>query len=426
MPLNVLVNGAGICGPAVALFLLHSDPSHNITVVERSPGLRTAGQQIDIRAQGIPIMKKLGLLEKVKQRTVAESGVAVVDAQGTIKALFEVNNSGKGQQALTSEYEIMRGDLVDVLYQESLEVGRRVERDGKGPGVKYEFGKYATQLSQDDSGVDVIFSDGSRGRYDLAVGCDGQGSRTRRMVWGEEQGNNVFKSLGGLVAFFSIPREQEEDIGKLFNLPEYRVVFTRTGNRPVTQVVLGVLDKVEDLTDYPSKSVEEQKAAWRKLYADCKWQRERLLNGLDTTEDFYMTELGQVKMDSWAEGRVVLVGDAGYAPSGVTGQGTTASLVGAYILAGELARHGDDVAAALRSYDKVLRPYVNEMQKLAPGTPNLLYPKTEWGIWALQTALGVVTKLQIYKVLNMILPDTKGGLGLPEYPDLNLPGDIVL
>lgn len=425
MPLNILINGAGICGPALSIFLLHSNPSHNITVVERSPDLRTQGQQIDIRAQGIPLMKQLGLLEKIKERTVPESGLAFVDADGKTKAFFGVNKSGKGQQAFSSEYEIMRGDLVDILYQESLTVGASAAKQEGGGGIKYEFGKFATELHQDDQGVDVVFTDDSKGRFDLVVGCDGQGSRTRRMTWGEQLGEGVFKSLGGYVAFFSIPKLEDDDIGRIFQLPNYRNFFTRTSNRPVTQVVLGILEEPEALKAVVKGSVEEQKASWKKLYADCAYQRERLLDGLDNTEDFYMSQLGQVKMDSWSKGRVVLVGDAGYCPSGASGQGSTASLVGAYILAGELARHGNDIAAGLRSYNKVLRPYVDGMQKLIPGAPNILYPKTAWGIWALQTILGVITTLRVDRLMNRILPESKGGLVVPEYAELKLPRGIT-
>lgn len=425
MPLKILINGAGICGPALSIFLLHSNPAHSITVVERSPDLRSAGQQIDIRDQGIPLIRKLGLLDEIKKRTVSELGIAFVDQQGRQKALLSVNNTGKGRQALTSEFEIMRGDLVNVLYEDSLKISKKAESAGTGGGVKYEFGKYATELTQDDDGVDVTFSDGRKDRYDLVVGCDGQTSRTRRMVWGEESTKDFLKSLGAYIAFYNIPKEGEEDFGQVVHLPEYRVIFTRTGNQPVTQVNFATMNISDEMRNSLGKTVDEQKAIWRRLYDDCSWQRERLLNGLDKTDDFYMAHVAQIKMDSWSKGRVVLAGDAGYCPTLFTGQGTTASLLGSYVLAGELARHGDDITAGLASYDKVLRPYVDEMQKLFPGAPNILYPKTKWGIWGLQTVLGIVTSLKIDKVMNMLLPEGKGGRVIPEYPELHLPGDTA-
>ncbi|KAI0185549.1 hypothetical protein EV127DRAFT_196031 [Xylaria flabelliformis] len=63
MPLKVLIIGAGVCGPALATMLRRADPDmekyEEITVIERAPKLRE-GLQIDIRAQGISVMRKMG------------------------------------------------------------------------------------------------------------------------------------------------------------------------------------------------------------------------------------------------------------------------------------------------------------------------------------------------------------------------------
>lgn len=428
MPLKILISGAGICGPALSIILLHSNPAHNITVVEQSPDIRTAGAQIDLRGQGITIIKKLGLMKKVEERIVKEAGLAFVDSESRTKAFFGVNDSGKGQQALTSEYEIMRGDLVNLLYEESIEVAKAGEKAGGGGGLRYKFGTSATELKQDNDGVDVVFSDGSSDRYDLVVGCDGQGSRTRRMAWGDELGDDVFKSLGTSIAFFSIPRKEggegREDVGKIFQMPGQRIICTRTNNRPFTQVIVGTMNVTEELGASAKKSVDEQKAAWKKLYDDCTWQHDRLLKGLEDCDDFYMANVVQLKMDRWSKGRVVLVGDAGYCPSPLTGQGSTGALIGSYILAGELTKNGDNIAAALESYNKIMRPYVDEMQKRVPGAA-MMYCKTKWGIQAMQIFLKVFTMLKIDRAMNKLLPEDKGGIPLPEYPGLNLPEDAA-
>jgi len=60
MPLNVLVVGAGVCGPAFAAMLRQADPAHRITIVERAERLRESGLQVDLRSQGIPIVAKMG------------------------------------------------------------------------------------------------------------------------------------------------------------------------------------------------------------------------------------------------------------------------------------------------------------------------------------------------------------------------------
>lgn len=428
MPLNILVNGAGICGPALATLLVRANQGHNITVVERSPELRTGGQQIDLRAQGIPVMKKLGLLETVRGRTVGEEGIAFVDTTGKERARFGVNDSGKGEQSFTSEFEIMRGDLVDVLYQGSLDAEDKARQGGSCKGsLKYEFGKYATSIEQEEKSttVSVQFSDGSSGVYDLVVGADGQSSRTRRMIFETEglSSKDMFKEVGLYVAYFLIPKSESDKKQKKAYVcitEGSKLLSMRTGCPAGTQVCFGIMGDVQDLEAVQGKPVAEQKAAWRKKFEGSGWEVDRFLEGMDHTDDFYMQVVGQVKMEKWSKGRVALVGDAGYCPSPITGLGTTASLVGAYVLAGELARHGDDVAAALEAYGETLKPFVTNAQKLAPGAPGLLYPKSWWGVKLLYTFISGVSILQLDKLFTFLTPTQTAGWQIPEYPELNL------
>ena len=80
-------------------------------------------------------------------------------------------------------------------------------------------------------------------------------------------------------------------------------------------------------------------------------------------------------MPRWSSGRVVLVGDAAHAPSFLSGQGTSLALVGAYVLAGELATHTDPVEA-FTSYERITRPFVEANQALAGSGGSFLLPRT--------------------------------------------------
>lgn len=120
MPLNVLIVGAGICGPALAMLLQKSNPKHSITIVERSLSLRSTGQQIDLKTQAPHILRKMGLLDGIKSRCVNETGLEIVDAMGKQTAIFGAAASGQRRPGLTSEHEIMRGDMVQVLYDASI------------------------------------------------------------------------------------------------------------------------------------------------------------------------------------------------------------------------------------------------------------------------------------------------------------------
>ncbi|KAI1149981.1 FAD/NAD(P)-binding domain-containing protein [Nemania diffusa] len=445
MPLKILVIGAGVCGPAFAALLRRADPEmskYEITVVERAAKLRETGLQIDLRAQGIPIVRKMGLLDAIRSRAVPERGVAFVDAQGRSYATFGTNDSGHGAQAMTSEYEIMRGDLVDVFYRASLGLSPDKDADIATSGrpssgnVRYEFGLTVTDLSQPPSSpsgpVTATFSDGRQSRYDLVVGADGQASRTRRAILGPAASAASFRPLDLYTALYTAPRSATADDGwmRWHVMPRRRGLFTRAADaaRPAQVYMAVQTSRAANAHGVPEAMkgpVAAQKAAFARAFAEGSGggrmgELAAALEGV-REDDFYATEIGQVRCDTLVVGRVVLLGDAGYCPSPITGMGTTLSLAGAYILAGELARHGaEDVPGALRAYEEGVRPIVKKAQKLVPGAPGLLYAESAWGVWVLTTVIWLVAKLRVADLLVRILSEPAGGLGVPEYPELNL------
>src|SRR6202453_762516 len=113
---------------------------------------------------------------------------------------------------------------------------------------------------------------------------------------------------------------------------------------------------------YPDKA--EQIRRTSAVFANDGWEVPRLLNALRRADDLYFDTVSQIRMPCWSRGRISLVGDAAFAPSFRSGQGTSLALVGAYVLAGELAAH-DDPANAFAAYERIMRPFVEANQALA-------------------------------------------------------------
>ncbi|KAF3764473.1 hypothetical protein M406DRAFT_62361 [Cryphonectria parasitica EP155] len=397
--LNVLIIGAGVCGPALACLLRRSSPRHKITVVERWPTLRAAGQQIDLNENGLRILKRMGLLEVIKSKCVEEAGVEVFDSKGKSAGRFGVTPAGETKRGLTCEYEIMRGDVVQVLYDASLEQDAKAREEAAGGegGLTYAFDKTVTNLVQDDHGANVTFSDGQAERFDLVVAADGLGSRTRKAVFGREASDAAFSSIGVHAAYFSIPRvEGEDNLAKAYSAPGRRIVMTRTSGRPITQVILFTMsDDTGSLKACYKQPIEKQKQAFAEKFKGAGWETERLLAGMATCEDFWSSEVAQIKMDRLHTGRVVLLGDAGYCPSPFTGMGTECCLIGAYVLAGELAEragrsnssNSDVVAGALQAYEEKMRAPVRDLQKLPGMSTGLFFPSSRIGVWLLRNLI---------------------------------------
>ena len=112
---------------------------------------------------------------------------------------------------------------------------------------------------------------------------------------------------------------------------------------------------------YNRRDQDEQKAIVREHFADLGWHVPALLDGLPAATELYFDSISRVHVDRWSNGRLVLLGDAGYgATFGALGTGT--AVVGAYVLAGELARAGGDYPAAFERYEARLRKAVSTTQ----------------------------------------------------------------
>lgn len=419
MPLNLLIVGAGVCGPTIAMLLQRSNPQHNITIVEHSPTLRSTGQQIDLKTQAPYILRKMGLLDEIRSRCVNETGLEMVDSAGRQMAYFGASASGERRPGLTSEYEIMRGDMVQALYDASIKQNTEL-KVGPEQGVTYLFSRTITALGQSTQGVDVTFSDGRKQRYDLVIGADGQNSRTRQLAFGQEVSDAAFKSLGIHGAYFSIPRiDGEGTLARGHLAPGRKMIITRTSDRPVTGALLFTMEESSRLKASYKESLQNQREAFVEVFKDIDWQTDRLISGLKKSDDFYANELGQIKMNQLFTGRVVLLGDAGYCPSPFTGLGTNLCLVGAYVLAGELARQGNNVNGALKSYEEKMQPFIDECQQISHTTLGLLFPSSRLGIWFMHRLIWALSKVTGY------FPQSHKGVShderLPEYPELNLP-----
>ncbi|XXH03088.1 Lysophospholipase 1 [Hypoxylon texense] len=418
-PLKILICGGGIAGPALAFWLARS--GHRVVVVERFPALRATGAQIDLRAQGIQAVRRMGLEDAVRARLVDEAGVALVDGRGEVLATVLANTSGRGAQSLTSEFEIMRGDLVRLLYEQTKE----------NKNVEYVFGKTVESFEQDDTRVLARFSDGTSDTFDLLVGADGQGSRVRKAILPPDE--DPVRKMGIHMAYWFIPRTGDDsNIRRTYHAPGGRMVFRRSHNPTETQVYFFLRDGGSSssssssssspelsLSSVPRASVEQQKAFWGARFRDAGWQVDRFIAGMRDTPNWFCQEVVQIRASAWHRGRAVLLGDAAHCPSPFSGMGATGALVGAYVLAGEIGRSPGDLATALASYKKTLRPFVDEIQHVKPFLLRLGMPETWWGIVILHTVFRVLCFLRIPALVSRLSSEEKGGWKLPDYPELN-------
>ncbi|MFC9051701.1 FAD-dependent monooxygenase [Streptomyces anthocyanicus] len=403
--LRVLVAGGGIAGHALAYWLARG--GHRVTVRERYPDLRATGAQIDLRGQGIEAVRRMGLLDTVRGRLVDEAGVAFLDARGRPRATLMANTSGRGRQSLTSEYEIMRGDLVRILHEAT------------GNDVEYVYGTSVDDFDQDEHEVVAHCSDGSSETYDLLVAADGQGSRLRRAILPD--GTDPYWRVGIHMAYWFVPRiASDSNVRDTCMVPGGRQIMRRSHNPTETQVYFVLREDSAQASAIHREPVEKQQEFWASRFRDAGWQTERFVEGMRTSPFFYSQEIVQVRTDTWSRGRVVLAGDAAHCASPYSGMGTSGGLVGAHVLAGEINRCPDDLPSALAHYDTTLRPFTDEIQgEVNPRLLKLAMPMTQRAIDAFLAVTGMATRLRVPDLATRFSKEDRGGAWrLPHYPEL--------
>jgi 2-polyprenyl-6-methoxyphenol hydroxylase-like FAD-dependent oxidoreductase len=340
-PLTVLVSGASIAGPAVAYWL--NRYGCIVTVVEKAPALRSGGQAVDFKGETHRVvLERMGILDEVRRRQTGGRDQSIVNAAGKQLAVMPAEFS-------SGDIEIRRGDLSRLLYERTAD------------DCEYIFGDSITALRDDPDGVHVTFGKAAPRTFDLVVGADGVHSNVRRLAFGPER--DYVKHLGHYYAL--------ADLGVTGDSVMY--------NEPGRMAALGGIKApaffvfAHDPIEYDRDDTEQQKRILLDAYRGSGWRIPELMARVPDATDFYLDSLSQVRMDTYATKRVVLVGDAAYGNT-LGGFGTGLAIVGAYVLAGELRAADGDHRVAFRRYEDVFRGYAKIARQgsagpfLAPGS----------------------------------------------------------
>ncbi|MFD8977227.1 FAD-dependent monooxygenase [Streptomyces sp. NPDC059593] len=357
---TVLISGASIAGPALALWLHRYGFAP--TVVERAPELRTGGYKVDIRGTAIEVCRRMGVLDEIRTKSTDMRGGSYVDDAGrTIGELPADIFGGRVEE----DDEIMRGDLARILYDRTRE------------DVEYLFDDSIAALDEDADGVTVTFDSGTVRRFDLVVGADGLHSNTRRLVFGEEE--RFKRHLGAYISIFTAPNHLGLDRWETYHAIPQKLLCVYSSSGETDAKNLFIFSAPEDVP-YNLRDVTEQKRLLADTFAGDGWEVPRLLGHAADADDFYLDSMSLVEMDRWSRGRVVLLGDAAHCSSPASGQGTGLALTGAYVLAGELARAGGDHTVAFARYEERMRPGVEQNQKMAEGFVKEMTVGSKWKI----------------------------------------------
>lgn len=264
------------------------------------------------------------------------------------------------ERAGSQEVELPRGDLAKVLYEAA--------RDD----AEFLFDETITALHQDAGGVDVTFDRAPSRRFDLVVGADGLHSATRRLAFGPEA--DYVRHMGVYVATLPLgaPAEEPDEI-LMYNTPG-RLLSIHPANG---EALAAFIFRGPAIPGFDYRDMDQHKKIVLDAYAGIGWRVPDLLDRVRTATDLYFDSVSQVRLPSWSNGRVALVGDAASCVS-LFGDGSSLAMTAGHTLATALAESTFDTA--YRRYETEHRKLVEPKQRNVSRAAGLIVPKTRLGI----------------------------------------------
>jgi len=326
---RVLIIGGGFSGMSAAIELRKRGVE--VDIVEIDPGWRSYGAGISLGGATLRAFGTLGILDEFMRRGAAFDGVDVGLGNGTHLATLPTPRVAGAD--IPGGGSIMRPVLAAILAEAT-----------RASGANVRLGCTFTAIGQDEDGVDVGFSDGSSGRYDLVIGADGLYSKVRDTVFPDApkprySGQGVWRAV--------LPRPVEVTRAAMWLGPKIKA-----GVSPVsaTEIYLYVTeDRVENTFIDPAEFLPRLKALLAPFQVPViQAIRERLDA---TSQVIYRPLEGLLLRRPWYRGRVVLIGDTAHATTPHLASGACIGIEDALVLAEELEKAAD-VQGALAAFQE--------------------------------------------------------------------------
>ncbi|WP_370615629.1 FAD-dependent oxidoreductase [Mumia sp. Pv 4-285] len=309
---SALVVGAGAAGTATAILLAEQGVS--VDLVEIKPDIGALGSGITLQGNALRVLRDLGVWDEVRAEGYPfdSLGLRAPDPHGTL--IVEMDDARTGGPDLPATLGMYRPTLARILVDRAVEAG-----------AKLRLGTTCTALVQDTDGVDVTFTDGSVGRYDLVVGADGIRSWTRRAIGIELE--TASTGMGIWRAFVPRP-EAVTRTDLVYGGPCYIAGYCPTGEDSMYAYL------VEDAQDRSALSPEDSLAVMRELASGYHGPWDEIRTSLTDPSRVNYTWFETHVLDApWNRGRVVVIGDAAHTCPPTVAQGAAQALEDAVVLA---------------------------------------------------------------------------------------------
>lgn len=323
---KVLVVGGGIGGLCSAIALRRV--GIEVDLVEIQPSWRVYGVGIIQQNNVVREMQRLGVLERYLDAAWPFDSVSIHTLDG--KQLAKFPGQRLAGEGFPANVGISRLALHQVLCDTAKELGTQITT-----------GQTVTSLTQDENAVQVTFSDGTSGEYDLLIGADGVYSRMRQLIYGDRY-QPRFTGQG--VWRYNFPRPAQVDHLMCFANKDFNC-----GLVPLAENLM-YLFVTSSEPDNPHIAHHELAQQMRNRMPNSEGLIGELREQITNNEEVVYKPLEELFVDApWYSNRVVLIGDAVHATTPHLGQGAGMAIEDAIVLAEEL-QHSNQVTQALEQF----------------------------------------------------------------------------
>ncbi len=324
--LRALIIGGGTAGMCSAIMLGRQGVECDLVDIDTT--WRPSGAGITITGATLRALKEVGVYDEVAAQGYVGQGIQVCAVDGT--PLKQLDTPVIADAGVAGSGGITRPTLHAILSARVLELGTQVR-----------LGVSVDRITQDADGVDIVFSDGTTGRYDLVVGADGVNSRTRGQVFpdapkAEYTGQSVWRVFA--------PRPEGVDKRHYFLGGKNKVGFTPVSD---TELYLFINQRTEQVWKDPQQLPGEM----RELLAGYGGYAAQIRDAItDDTEIIFRPLEAFILPTPWHVGRVVITGDAAHPTTPQLASGAGMAVEDAIVLAEELVKVDGDVPTALAAF----------------------------------------------------------------------------
>ncbi|WP_027387795.1 FAD-dependent monooxygenase [Chryseobacterium gregarium] len=352
MKKKILISGGGIAGLTAAKCL--SRQGFDVTVTDRVSSFTKAGFLISLKSFGVWIMDELGLTAKLRETSSPSKLVSFMEKNDKI---IQCISYEKMNEHIDPSLLISRGALHYVLYED-------IKDD-----VNLIFDTTVSGIVQKEDTAIATLSDGKEMEADLVIISEGLRSSSRERYFKDsrlEDFNTLY--MGG-----KLHLEHPYEVGS-FKI--YIDVNKMLSIYPVAHNEIAIQCYIHHTGDLTTVKKNAQ-SMLQDSFTQYSHDVQELLIRFADKGIMFVDKMGMVNSPDLVNGNLVLLGDAGYCPTALSGMGASLSIYGAKALAHFIGKTPHNLKLACRNYNSLMQPVIKKFQDNAKNNAASFIPENE-------------------------------------------------